>query len=321
MSNYEKSKHFSQSDASQLFNKIHELKMQLKNALQRGDSLQEIENKVMSKIRIFHGRIAYINHIFIEKIEKKIKENKEISDEQWITLSHYQMASLKMAKIIKKHRMMTHGQCMKNYQGPHSKDSHMSTYARNENTRTIIRKNSEGIDELSVKSINEESPFDIFYPSGLTGGSKLAALSESNLTEYIDNMEEDDYEHLEQMYGGHHDQMNKYGNIDTSKPVAVLYWADWCPFSTKFLTKWKEFQAEAKGFIKSKNLDVNIQMTDINIGQNQKLHEAFRKSGGKGLPTVVLYYRNKPYAFEVSGKEMQVISKYIMDKIAELSRK
>jgi len=75
--------------------------------------------------------------------------------------------------------------------------------------------------------------------------------------------------------------------LDSNKPTLVNYYAYWCGYSKKFQPKWEEF----KGLAKSKF--PNLQVIDLDVGNDDNLNDLAGQVGVKGYPTVVLFYKDK----------------------------
>ena len=86
---------------------------------------------------------------------------------------------------------------------------------------------------------------------------------------------------------------NASAGLDKTKPTLVLYWADWCGYSTRFTPEWEKFKADAKG-------KTDLQIVDLNVGKDEELSDLASKVGVKGFPTLVLF-NNKKVKLQTAG--------------------
>jgi len=76
-------------------------------------------------------------------------------------------------------------------------------------------------------------------------------------------------------------------NFDVTKPTLINYWADWCGASNRFNPTWKTFKSNVE------TKYPHLQITELNVGNDQKLIKLASRVGVKGYPTLVLFYNNK----------------------------
>jgi thiol-disulfide isomerase/thioredoxin len=117
------------------------------------------------------------------------------------------------------------------------------------------------------------------------------------MTEMIGNMETTDLSELFEMAGG--------CNYAVDKPTIINYWADWCPYSTKFEPEWRKFESEAK------TKYPHLQVLDLNVGQDRDLSALAHKSGVDGYPTIVLYANGKMTHLIAGNKTQKDIMQFI----------
>ena len=289
-------------------------------------------DKIICQMRIIHAHAIYDATLLKQSIIAKGVDN--ITDDEWIKLStnasildliHHHIR--KCEKLVYEFKQRK-SKCSTANVGTDvlTSDTNMLTNTpatnkraigamrvspninntRRPNMNTIIRRNEDGIDEVSIQNTKTESvsapsninASDLFSPADNT--SRTDQTTPVNTTEYLDRLTTDEAEKMYQelgrnqvpgQTGGHHDEVKREGDVkfDINKPTIVNYWADWCPASKRFLPTWQQFKSS------SRSKYPELQVSDLNVGRNPQLNEIAKKAGVKGYPTVVLFYNGKKY--------------------------
>jgi thiol-disulfide isomerase/thioredoxin len=204
-------------------------------------------------------------------------------------------------------------------EGPLSETSPGLSNIVPKNTKTLNIKSSNSKSNVGAKIIQSESgtnKIDLSIPpttemgntnsesiftegkQSIKGGAgpSIGSQATESTTEQINNLNterikellsEVDFEKKKQSLRS--DSNIPIEHLDPNKTTIVNYHANWCGFSKKFKPQWDNFKELAKSKFP------NLQVIDLDVGDDQNLNDLAGKAGVKGYPTVVLFHKGKMY--------------------------
>lgn len=146
-----------------------------------------------------------------------------------------------------------------------------------------IRNKSNTSDLLSLQNIETATSNPEFQREAFETENGLGTQTESNLTEFLNNLGTEDAESMFQEYM-RENKMDK--SYDQNKRTVVNFWASWCGFSKKFKPEWDKFVLQCKKEFP------DLQTIDIDVENDPDKTKLSKDAGVSGFPTVILFYRD-----------------------------
>lgn len=289
-------------------NDVIELKKELMEYLKNNDKKQCIE--IIKKMRIIHGKTI----IDAEKYKLAIIDKKIVDEFDWIKLSTNQSFLVIIHKTIR--------QCEKNV---YDKSNNTRSEFANLTTSDSIEsdKLSDKINNLSTTSASAKSYRSLKNVD--VGDEEIISLdlsqSDTENSLKITDLKLTDTKYNEKepakrcrLERTNEDYLgekviseNKYifNGLDIRKPTVVNFWASWCSYSNKFLPEWEKLkQCVLKEY-------PEVQITDLDVGNDRKLNEYAQEAGVNGYPTIVFFINKRKYSLVAGNKTKLDVEKFI----------
>lgn len=301
---------------------VKELKRQFSQIYQsvNGDANHNQILKIIRDMRVIHGCAIYAAAVFRSNIGAK--DPISVTDDEWIQLSANESVLSVIQDYIRKcendlYRIKSSVTSASNAITGLKNSENMTNVgndiAASSKVKPIIRTNADGTNELSIQNMTTEADTGSKTQEGGNCGmntppSSLSRIDSQNTTEILNgltNTEADrmykDYQLKKRSQNGG----NQNRQLDFKKPTIINYWADWCPYSTKFTPQWKSFVEKAK------SVYPDIQVLDLNVSKDPELQKLAQKVGVKGFPTLVYFNNNKKYYLVAGNSTVDDIMAFI----------
>lgn len=266
-----------------------------------------------SVLHCIHGHIRYCEKLMFQR---KQSSSQNLLPSETLEINETSATSENLEKGFGKYKMLRK---QKHYE-PMS-DFIVQMEKEPSSVVVHIRKNKNGMDELSIESIGPER-FSLteLQPEDIFSEKKSESNTQTNLTDIV-NLPTSEANKLYSDY---------LKNATSEKPVIpqppaipqqaavtqqpaaqppatqtgsgcplkqfdsdeiemaiINFWSPNCSFSIKFQPEWEEFKKSAA----SKYPNLNVM--DANVDEDKKLHELAKKVDIEGLPTLVIFYKKQ----------------------------
>lgn len=309
-------------------NIVAKLKEEFVNTCKTDTSNEAKLLDILKKLRVVHGTAICEDAAQIQSLLSK----SNISDDEFVKLSTNQSFLYIIHNHIRSCEKLAY-QCKKGTFTPLTSDSDLQTATQNSNNNKINDNNV--TEEISIKNMDTEvaptAPSvisdnfsEISKSTVVTGGSynntsdyianltstEAARLASdydrskkiskqkggnyTNTTDYLNNLTSTEAKNMADKYDNGSssltDMLNKQkSNLNVNNPTLVYYWADWCGVCQRFKNTWNEFKKQAA------QKYPNLQISELNIGNNKDLIKMASQVGVEGYPTLMLFnVSNKP---------------------------